>query len=129
MTMKSIKAVKIAAGACEVGMRYFVEVSFRCDDDAIWDILTRHLGFVEAKTLEQAMALHHFFEMHPLVSGVETFVQSSDSQPYLLMTTYPERISKANVQRSRFQEAMSILGEHSPGLAEWLFMETTGDEY
>ncbi|AHB88842.1 hypothetical protein NK55_07770 [Thermosynechococcus sp. NK55a] len=113
----------------EVAMRYFVEVSFRCDDDAIWDTLTRYLGFVVAETLDQAMTLHHFFEMHPVVSGVETFVQSSESQPYLLLTTYPERISKANVQRSRFQEALAILGEQSSGLAEWLFMETTGDEY
>lgn len=129
MTMGLIEAAKIATGVCEVGMRYFVEVSFRCDDEAIWDTLTRHLGFIEAKTLNQAMTLHHFFEIHPLVAGVETFVQSSESQPYLLMTTYPERISKANVQRSRFQEAISILGENSPGLAEWLFMETTGDEY
>ncbi|WP_297053812.1 hypothetical protein [Thermosynechococcus sp. M55_K2018_012] len=127
--MGLIEAAKIATGVCEVGMRYFVEVSFRCDDEEIWDTLTRHLGFIEAKTLNQAMTLHHFFEIHPLVAGVETFVQSSESQPYLLMTTYPERISKANVQRSRFQEAISILGENSPGLAEWLFMETTGDEY
>ncbi|MFN4278742.1 hypothetical protein [Thermosynechococcus sp.] len=129
MTMVAIEAAKITTGMCEVGMRYFVEVSFRCDDEAIWDTLTRYLGFVEAKMLSQAIALHHFFEIHPLVAGVETFVQSSESKPYLLMTTYAERISKANVQRSRFQEAVSILGENSSGLAEWLFMETTGDEY
>ncbi len=65
--MGSIEAAKITTEAGEVGMRYFVEVSFHCDDEAIWDTLTRHLGFVETKTLDQAMTLHHFFETIPLL--------------------------------------------------------------
>ncbi|XFA73664.1 hypothetical protein RYO59_001913 [Thermosynechococcaceae cyanobacterium Okahandja] len=112
-----------------MGIRYVTEVSFRDDDREIWDALTRFLGIVESDTLTQAMALQHFFESHSLVLGVETFVQASDSPPYLLMTTYPERMRQANVQRGRFQEASSVLGAHSRGLAEWLFMEATGDEY
>lgn len=47
-------------------MRYFVEVSFCCDDDAIWDTLTRYLGFVEAETLDQAITLHHSLKSIPL---------------------------------------------------------------
>ncbi|WP_448524533.1 hypothetical protein [Parathermosynechococcus lividus] len=111
-----------------MGIRYFTEVSFRDDDNDVWDALTRVLGFVESETLEQAIALHHFFEMHPLVCGVETFIQSSESCPYLLLTTYAERISQANVQRSRLEEAIALLGANSAGLDEWLFMETTANE-
>ncbi len=111
-----------------MGIRYFAEVSFRDDDNDIWDALTRCLGLVECETLTQAFALHHFFEIHPLVAGVETFIQTSESHPYLLLTTYPERMSQANVQRARLEEAIAILGANSSGLTEWLFMETTGDE-
>ncbi len=112
-----------------MGIRYFTEVNFRDDDSDVWDTLTRFLGLVESDTFAQAIVLHHFFELHPFVCGVETFVQSTDSAPYLLLTTYRERISQANVQRSRLQEAIAVLGANSSGLTEWLFMETTGDEH
>ncbi|MDG2992061.1 hypothetical protein L3556_14140 [Candidatus Synechococcus calcipolaris G9] len=110
-------------------LEYFLEVTFSDRDEQLWDALTRTLGLVDCETLAQAIALKDFFCQHPDVDGVEAYVQTSESSPYLLLSTFSERTKLAQHQRDRFTEAIEILGDDNRAIEEWLFMETTGDEY
>lgn len=110
-------------------LEYFLEVTFSDRNEEQWDALTRTLGLVDCETLAQAIALKDFFCQHPDVDGVEAYVQSSESSPYLLLSTFSDRQKLAHEQRERFAEAIEILGDDSRAIEEWLFMETTGDEH